>query len=91
MRRPAGCPRPRTTTDPVDDDAVARHLGEVLTSALGQRGEMVTRYVVLAEVIDGAGQRAMWSAVPEDATAWDTLGLLAYATAREHAAIAASE
>lgn len=46
-------------------------------------GCMVTRFIVLAEIIDADSDRAVWSFVAPDATKWDTLGLLEFARMRE--------
>lgn len=46
-------------------------------------GAMVTKYVLVAEVIDTDGDQCIWMNTHSDANAWDTLGLLAYATAVE--------
>jgi hypothetical protein len=46
-------------------------------------GAMVTRFVVLAEVIDADNDRALWSFTAPDATKWDSMGLLQFALRRE--------
>jgi hypothetical protein len=48
-------------------------------------GDMLTRWVLLAEVIEDSGSRAVWCITPEDMKAWDTLGLLTYAQQIEQA------
>lgn len=50
-------------------------------------GAMVTKFVVVAEVIDTDGDQCVWVSTHEDARPWDVLGLLGYATALENAAI----
>lgn len=50
---------------------------------------MVTRFVLLAEIV--GGDRAVWAFVAPDQRAWDTLGLLDYGRAIEHAAIATDD
>ncbi len=50
-------------------------------------GAMVQRFVLLAEVIDSDGERALWALTPPDARAWDTLGLIEYARLIEAAAV----
>jgi hypothetical protein len=47
-------------------------------------GAMVTRFVLLAEVIDAENDRALWSFVAPRATKWDTLGLLEFARVLEY-------
>lgn len=46
-------------------------------------GAMVTRFVVLAEVMDADSDRALWAFTAPGATKWDTLGLLDFARWRE--------
>lgn len=48
-------------------------------------GAFVTKYVVIAEVIDANGDRAVWMDSSDDATQWDTYGLLTYALNHEAA------
>lgn len=50
-------------------------------------GAFVTRWVVVAEVIDAEGDRAVWMDVSDDAKAWDSLGLLEYALQRERSTL----
>lgn len=53
-------------------------------------GCLVTQFVVVAEVIDTEGERAMWIDTHGGASRWDTYGLLTYAlneeAAHQHAA-----
>lgn len=58
-----------------------------MADAFRESDEMVTRWVVLVEVIDTNGERGLWTLAPDDATAWDTLGMLTYATQLEQAAL----
>jgi hypothetical protein len=48
-------------------------------------GAMVTRYILLAEVIDADSERAVWAFTAPDATKWDSLGLLEFGRLREYA------
>jgi CMP-2-keto-3-deoxyoctulosonic acid synthetase len=57
----------------IEHDAIAEMVQKF------EKGSVVTKFVVVAEVITDAGKRAMWTATNEDATDWDTLGLLTYA------------
>lgn len=50
-------------------------------------GAMLTRWVLLLEVVDDQGERALWTIAAPDQKAWDTLGLLDYARAVETSAI----
>lgn len=40
---------------------------------------LVTKFVVIAEVIKPDGERHFWRQVPEGQPTWDTIGLLQYA------------
>ncbi len=68
----------------------AAHEAVAVMVASLDEGAMVTRFVVLAEVI-GSDDRAVWMATADGQTTWDSLGLLGYATAIEHANVAAGE
>ncbi len=46
---------------------------------------MLSRFVLVAEVIEANGDRATWTMVDEDAKPWDTLGLLEHARCVEAA------
>lgn len=48
-------------------------------------GAYLTRFVVLAEVVDAAGERAVWQVAADGMKAWDTLGLLDHARSVEYA------
>lgn len=68
------------TTEEVEtalDDAISRALP----------GEFVTRWVAVVEVIDGDGDRVLWTLADPALAPWDRLGLLHFAEAREVAAI----
>jgi hypothetical protein len=46
------------------------------------------RFVVLAEIVDSNGERAVWQVAADGMKRWDTLGMLDHARAVEHAATA---
>lgn len=48
-------------------------------------GAMVQRFVLLAEVVDADGERALWTLTAPDAKPWDTLGLMVYGQQLEQA------
>jgi hypothetical protein len=73
---------------PPDDD-VRRKIADALSQVMGSVGEMVTRWVALVEVIDEDGVRALWALAPDDAKAWDTLGMLDYPRAVEYGSVTA--
>jgi hypothetical protein len=40
---------------------------------------LVTKWVVLIEIVDGNGDRALWTAASKDIMSWETKGLLQHA------------
>lgn len=50
-------------------------------------GAMVTKFVVVAEVIDGQGERAVWIEDGGSCASWDIIGLLTYALEVNAAAV----
>lgn len=67
------------------DDTLDDHLSEVLSGV----GEMVVKWVTIAEVVDDEGRRWLRTLTSPGAGTWDRMGLLGYALAEEQA-IAAS-
>lgn len=59
--------------DPVQ---LSTEVGNRLCDVLAPEGELVTRWVAVAEVIDPNGDRCLRMFIPEGATAWDNLGML---------------
>lgn len=49
----------------------------------------LTRFVVLAEVVDSEGDRALWQVAADGMKRWDTLGLLDHARSVEYASTSA--
>lgn len=70
--------------DDLEQDDTARLVGQIIEGL--DPGAFVTKYVVVAEAIDTEGQRAVWSQASDDATRWDTYGLLTEALQTEKAA-----
>jgi hypothetical protein len=54
-------------------------------------GAMATRFVLLVEVIDADGERALWTLAPPEQRRWDTLGLVDFARALEYSRTAWDE
>lgn len=52
---------------------------------------VITRWVMMIEVIDADGSRGLWSFAHNNATPWDTCGLLQYGLQREQTRIMRSE
>jgi hypothetical protein len=59
--------------DPVE---LSAELGDRLCDILASEGELVTRWVAVAEVIETNGDRSLRTFIPNSATAWDNLGML---------------
>jgi hypothetical protein len=66
-------------------DDLRSRIGSALGEALHAEGDMVIKWVAVVEAMDADGERGVWCLADDEATAWDTLGLLAYATQREQA------
>jgi hypothetical protein len=67
---------------PADDDArdLADQVQGALADLLHRRDNaMLTRFVVVAEVIEQEGERALWLLAPRDMKAWESIGMLEYA------------
>lgn len=65
-----------TEPDPDTEAAIVDAVSGVLHS---QRGEMITKVVVLAETIDETGQTALWTCASRGLAHWDEAGMLEYA------------
>lgn len=73
-------------------DPLARQLNEAMQQAVQQvvggvyPGDLVTRFVVVAETIDGdTGKQTVVTAATPNLAAWDSLGLLTWALQMEQA------
>lgn len=77
--------------DPGEEDLAAaeRELHDAIAAVLGRRGLMVTKWMLVAEVLDGDGVRALESFASLDIRAWDTIGMFGYLDARERGAVTA--
>lgn len=80
-------------TPPMDSERIRQVTQDALADMIAKLdpGAMLTRYIVLAEVVDAEGRRALWSGSAPDQKTWDTMGLLDYARAVEYAATAKDE
>lgn len=65
-------------TEPYPDTeaAIVDAVSGVLAS---ERGEMVTKLIVIAETIDSTGQTALWTCASRGLAEWDATGMLLYA------------
>jgi hypothetical protein len=52
---------------------------------------LVVRWVVVAEIVDASGERALWTEANDDCKAWESVGLLQFALMREQAAFREDE
>lgn len=59
--------------DPVQ---LSAELGDKLCTILAPEGEVVTKWIAVAEVIESHGGRALRTFVPDESQAWDNLGML---------------
>jgi hypothetical protein len=67
-------------------DKLHREVDAALSQVIGQNeGSIVSRWIVLAETVDQAGDRGVWQLSSARSTPWDTLGLLEYAVSEERA------
>lgn len=62
-----------------------QRFSEAIASAMVD-GEFITKFVIIAEVIDSDGERCLWASANEEAQSWDILGLLQWGLSREMAA-----
>lgn len=54
-------------------------------------GEMILRWVAIAEVIDKDGERGLYTMTSPGIQAWESLGLLEFGAAREKGSIALND
>ncbi len=77
----------------MDDDERAAVWHEAVATAVQKidPGAMVTKFVVLAEIVGGDSDRGVWFGTASDQRAWDTYGLLRFALAHEDAGMQAGD
>lgn len=74
------------------DGDLQRAVGDAVSTALQTvENGLLTRWVLLAESIDAEGGRGLWLVAPEDACAWDSIGMLTYALHMEQARVVKRE
>jgi hypothetical protein len=74
----------------VDNMAAQREIGNAISEVLHKREDsMANRWVVLVETIRADGERGLWTFTNEDASAWDTTGMLTHALNMEAAKVIA--
>ncbi len=71
------------------DEAVGRELLDAASQILARHDLMVTKWLFVADVIDGDGERMLASYASPDIRAWDTLGMIDFVQARERGVVAA--
>lgn len=76
MRKNPGHPDEEEQDDS-NGDRMVDAVSEALTAI--EPGTMVLKCIVLAEVIDSEGKRALWTIAGPDVKAWDTVGILQHA------------
>jgi hypothetical protein len=62
-----------------------------LADLFGSDGTMLTRFVLVSEIIEADGTSAVWTCTSEDLSAWDSLGLLSFAEAKQRGEIYAEQ
>jgi hypothetical protein len=73
-----------------DDAALRTVLDGIIPEAFRQHeGSMVTKWVLLAEVIDKDGDRGLWTMAPSGLKPWESVGMLAFAQQTEQAQMVA--
>src|SRR5690606_21407373 len=73
--------------DESDPDGVLDAMLQATQEAMSARGYVPLRMLLLAECLGPEGQREVAIVPSEDMRAWDVLGLLRYAQAREEAGV----
>lgn len=53
-------------------------LDDAINTAIGDRGEILVKWALVAEVIDAGGERAVYVSSAPEASTVDTLGLFAF-------------
>jgi hypothetical protein len=89
VRRPASPPTAGSTVADRGDEsgpdgelgaAIERALNDAIAGVFAQHEQsMVTKWVMLAETMDGAGERGLWPMTSDGVQAWDTVGMLSHA------------
>lgn len=79
-----------------DDDELGARIEAAINDAIEavvreHEHGFVVKWVGVVETFNDEGTRGVWTMTSPAATAWDTLGLLGYASARETAAIATAD
>lgn len=70
-------------------DRAERELHDAIAGVLNGHGLVVTKWTLAAEVMDGAGERALESFTSPDFREWDSIGIVGYLDARERGVVAA--
>ena len=73
-----------------DLEAAEQELHDAIAQVLGRHGLMVTKWILAAEGLDAAGERAMEAFTSPDFRSWDSIGLLGFLDARERGTIGAA-
>ncbi len=74
-----------------DPDALLADLRAAIEGVLGRHGEILTKWVFVAESLGSDGERGLWTMVAEGQKAWDTLGLLEFGNISEAASVMAQK
>lgn len=74
-----------------DDDPLYTDIRQAIRDTFGRHGIVHIKHALIVEGLDDTGERAIWLIPSEGASTWDTLGLLAFVTARETATAAGDD
>jgi hypothetical protein len=67
-----------------DDTSIEQDLADAIAGVLGRHEHsMTTKFVAVIEVMDSAGDLALWTFTNEGARAWETKGMLLQALDEE--------
>ena len=66
-------------------EPLGRRMEAAIYEAAQGAGTMIVKYVLVAQTVMPDGKPDLWVCTSDEATPWDTLGLLSYATELEKA------
>lgn len=63
--------------------SVQQRVQDALSDVFQAEDEYITKWIVVCEVLDLDGSRALWAVSAEECESWDILGMLAWGTQHE--------
>ncbi len=70
-----------------DYATVEREMSEAIAAVLARHQSMPNRWVLVVEVMEESGERALETFASQDLRAWDALGMLGFALERERGGV----